>query len=99
MHDLAFFRANLDSIAQRLATRGYQLEVEQFRALDAERRAALTEAEQLKAQVNTKSAEVAKLRKAGQDTNGHPARSARHRRARFGAGSKSESRGRCVPRI
>jgi seryl-tRNA synthetase len=69
MHDLSFFRANLDSIAQRLATRGFQLDVEQFRALDAERRAALTEAEQLKAQVNSKSAEVAKLRKQGQDTN------------------------------
>ena len=35
MHDLSFFRTNLDSIAQRLATRGYQLDVEQFRALDA----------------------------------------------------------------
>jgi seryl-tRNA synthetase len=69
MHDLSFFRTNLDSIAQRLATRGYQLDVEQFRALDTERRAALTEAEQLKAQVNAKSAEVAKLRKQGQDTN------------------------------
>ena len=69
MHDLSFFRSNLDSIAQRLATRGYQLDVEQFRALDTERRAALTEAEQLKAQVNAKSAEVAKLRKQGQDTN------------------------------
>jgi len=68
MHDLAFFRTNLDSIAQRLATRGYQLDVEQFRALDTERRAALTEAEQLKAQVNAKSGEVGKLRKAGQDT-------------------------------
>src|SRR5271170_2282066 len=69
MHDLSFFRANLDSIAQRLATRGYQLDVEQFRALDNDRRAALTEAEQLKAQVNAKSAEVGKLRKAGQDTS------------------------------
>src|SRR3984885_2044095 len=69
MHDLSYFRTNLDSIAQRLATRGYQLDVEQFRALDTERRAALTEAEQLKAQVNAKSAEVAKLRKQGQDTN------------------------------
>jgi seryl-tRNA synthetase len=69
MHDLAFFRANLDSIAERLATRGYQLDVDQFRALDAERRAALTEAEQRKAQVNAKSAEVAKLRKQGLDTN------------------------------
>ncbi len=68
MHDLSFFRANLDSIAQRLATRGYQLDLEQFRALDAERRSALTESEQLKAQRNAKSAEVAKLRKEGQDT-------------------------------
>jgi seryl-tRNA synthetase len=67
MHDLSFFRANLDSIAQRLATRGYQLDVEQFRALDTDRRNALTEAEQLKAQMNSKSAEVAKLRKQGLD--------------------------------
>jgi seryl-tRNA synthetase len=69
MHDLSFFRANLDTIAQRLATRGYPLDVEQFRALDSERRAALTETEQLKAQVNAKTAEVGKLRKAGQDTS------------------------------
>jgi len=68
MHDLSFFRANLDSIAQRLATRGYQLDLEQFRALDAERRAALTQTEQLRAQKNAKSAEVLKLRKEGKDT-------------------------------
>src|SRR5580693_8425341 len=68
MHDLSFFRANLDAIAQRLATRGYQLDIEQFRTLDGERRAALTEAEQLKAQKNVKSAEVGKLRKDGRDT-------------------------------
>lgn len=68
MHDLSFFRANLDSIAQRLATRGYQLDLDQFRALDSERREALTQAEQLKAQVNAKSAEIGKLRQAGQDT-------------------------------
>jgi seryl-tRNA synthetase len=70
MHDISFFRANLDSIAERLATRGYQLEVEYFKALDADRRAALTEAEQLKAQLNAKSVEVGKLRKSGQDTSG-----------------------------
>jgi seryl-tRNA synthetase len=68
MHDLASFRANLDAIAQRLATRGYQLDIDQFRALDAERRAALTDAEQLKAQKNAKSAEVGKLRREGHDT-------------------------------
>jgi seryl-tRNA synthetase len=69
MHDLSFFRANLDSIAQRLATRGYQLDVEQFRALDSERRAALTQAETLKAQKNAKSVQVGKLKKDGQDTS------------------------------
>ena len=68
MHDLSYFRANLDAIADRLATRGFQLDVEQFRALDSERRAALTQAEQLKAQKNAKSAEIGKLRKDGQDT-------------------------------
>jgi len=67
MHDLASFRSNLDSIAERLRTRGYQLDVEQFRSLDAERRAALTEAEQLKAQKNELSAQIPKLRAAGQD--------------------------------
>ena len=68
MHDLSYFRGNLDAIAARLATRGYELDVEAFRALDAERRATLTESETLKAQRNTESGEIAKLRKAGTDT-------------------------------
>src|SRR5580692_12908098 len=68
MHDLSFFRSNLDSIAERLAARGYQLDVEKFRVLDSERRAALTQAEQLKAEKNAKSAEVGKLKREGQDT-------------------------------
>jgi seryl-tRNA synthetase len=67
MHDLSFFRTNLDSIAQRLATRGYQLDVEQFRALDTERRAALTETEKLKAQRNELSAQIPKLKAEGKD--------------------------------
>ncbi|HLG97072.1 MAG TPA: serine--tRNA ligase [Bryobacteraceae bacterium] len=68
MHDLSQFRANLDSYAARLATRGFQLDVEQFRALDTERRAAVTESEQLKAQRNAESQEISKLRKQGVDT-------------------------------
>ena len=68
MHDLSYFRANLDAIAARLGERGYQLDLEAFRALDAERRAALTESEGLQAQRNAESAEIAKLRKAGVDT-------------------------------
>ena len=68
MHDLSQFRANLDAIAQRLATRGFQLNTEEFRTLDSERRAAVTESEQIKALRNTFSAEIAKLRKEGVDT-------------------------------
>ncbi|MGE5646837.1 MAG: serine--tRNA ligase [Acidobacteriota bacterium] len=68
MYDLNFFRSNLDSIAARLAARGFSLNVEEFRGLDARRRAAVTETEQLKALRNSESAEIARLRKAGADT-------------------------------
>jgi seryl-tRNA synthetase len=68
MHDLNFFRSNLDTIATRLAARGFTLNVDEFRALDAGRRAVLTEAEQLKALRNSESGEIAKLRKQGADT-------------------------------
>ena len=68
MHDLSFFRNNLESIAQRLATRGFQLDLAQFRELDSERRAAVTESEQLKAQRNAASNEINTLRKQGVDT-------------------------------
>jgi seryl-tRNA synthetase len=67
MYDLSFFRQNLDAIATRLADRGFTLDVEAFRQLDTERRAALTESEQLKALRKTESQEIGKLIKAGQD--------------------------------
>src|SRR6202166_2937753 len=69
MYDLSFFRQNLDSIALRLADRGFALDVEAFRQLDAERRAALTESEQLKAQRKSESQEIGKLIKSGQDAS------------------------------
>ncbi len=62
------FRANLDAIAQRLSTRGLVLPVEQFRELDARRRAAITETEELRRDQNNLSREVARLRKEGADT-------------------------------
>ncbi len=68
MHDLSFFRTNLDAVAERLATRGFALDVEAFRAMDGERRAALTESESLKAQRNAESMEIGKKKKAGEDT-------------------------------
>lgn len=69
MHDLGTFRANLDGIAQRLSTRGMTLDAEQFRRLDADRRAAITEAEQLQAEKNLTSREVGKRRKEGADAS------------------------------
>jgi len=67
MHDLHYFRSNLDLMAEKLATRGFELDVAAFRELDRERRAAITESEQLKAQKNIESAEIGKLRKQGLD--------------------------------
>jgi len=69
MHELSFFRANLDAVAQRLATRGFQLDIASFRSMDTERRSAITESEQLKAQKNAESAEIGKLRKQGLDAS------------------------------
>ena len=69
MHDLNFFRSNLDAVAARLATRNFALNVEEFRDLDTRRRAAVTEAEQLKALRNSESAEVGKLKRQGIDTS------------------------------
>ena len=45
MHDMGTFRANLDMIAERLSARGFTLPVEQYRELDARRRAAITESD------------------------------------------------------
>ena len=68
MHDLGLFRAHLDAMAERLATRGLTLPLEEFRDLDKRRRAAITEAEQLRAEQNALSREIPKLKQAGQDT-------------------------------
>ena len=86
MHDLGFFRANFEKIAQRLSTRGAISGLDQFRELDKRRRAAITEAEELKARRNTESAEIAELRKAGRRHRRAAAAGARHRRAWLGAG-------------
>src|SRR4051794_27020904 len=69
MHDLAYFRANLDAIAERLTTRGFNLDAAEFRELDTQRRAALTEAENLQAERKKQSEEIGKLKKSGADTS------------------------------
>ncbi len=68
MYDFAFFRSNLENIAGRLAARGYQLDLERFRDLDRQRRAAVTDSEHLQAKRNAASAAIGKLRQQGVDT-------------------------------
>ncbi|MBS1833509.1 MAG: serine--tRNA ligase [Acidobacteria bacterium] len=68
MHDLNWFRNNLDAAAARLALRPFLIDKEQFLTLDSQRRAAVTEAETLKAERNSASMEIGKLKKAGADT-------------------------------
>lgn len=69
MHDLNYFRTNLDAVLDRLATRGFTIDREQFRALDLKRRTAMTESQTLQAEVNAKSKEIGPMKKAGADTS------------------------------
>jgi len=68
MHDLAQFRANFDQIVQRLATRGIPLNLDQFRELDARRRAAITQSEELKKRKNEETAKIVQLKREKVDT-------------------------------
>ncbi|HEY6447505.1 MAG TPA: serine--tRNA ligase [Acidobacteriaceae bacterium] len=71
MHDLGFVRANLELVEKKLRDRGAEPAalLGNFRELDQRRRERITEAEQLKAQRNKLSEEVARLKKSGQDAN------------------------------
>jgi seryl-tRNA synthetase len=70
MIDLAFVRANLALVEEKLRARGMDPAVAlgDFAALDRERRDAITQVETLKAQRNKLTEEIAKLRREGADT-------------------------------
>jgi seryl-tRNA synthetase len=70
MLDLAFVRANLALVQQKLAKRNADAAalLHNFATLDSERRNAITEVEQLKAQRNTLSAQFGKLKREGAGT-------------------------------
>jgi seryl-tRNA synthetase len=68
MYDLAYFRSQFDQIAQRLATRANPPNLDQFRDLDARRRTAIAQVEELKRRRNEESARIAQLKREGVDT-------------------------------
>ncbi|MGC2527169.1 MAG: serine--tRNA ligase [Candidatus Acidiferrum sp.] len=70
MHDLNYFRDHLDVFAEMAKKRGAALDLEGFRALDKERRELITATEQLKAQRNKASDEIARLKKAKENADG-----------------------------
>jgi seryl-tRNA synthetase len=69
MLDLNFVRDNLPLVEAKLRQRGLRPSeiLKDFAQVDAQRRAAITSAETMKAQRNRASEEVAKLKKSGQD--------------------------------
>src|SRR5260370_16707068 len=63
MHDLNYFRDHLDVFAEVAKKRGAVLDLDEFRALDKERRELITETEALRAQRNKASDEIGRLKK------------------------------------
>ena len=69
MHDLSYFREHLDVFADMANKRGIALDLDGFRALDKERRELITSTEQLKAQRNKASDEIARLKRAKENAD------------------------------
>jgi seryl-tRNA synthetase len=69
MHDLSYFREHLDVFAEMAKKRGAALDLDAFRTVDKERRELITSTEQLKAQRNKASDEIAGLKKAKQNAD------------------------------
>src|SRR5712664_3013918 len=69
MHDLNYFRDHLDVFAEMAKKRGAALDLDSFRRLDKERRELITRTEQLKAQRNRASDEIARLKKEKQNAD------------------------------
>lgn len=69
MLDIQLFRKDIDAVAQRLATRGYQLDVATFQALEAERKQLQTQTEDLQARRNTLSKQIGMLKGKGEDAS------------------------------
>jgi len=67
MLDVKLLREDLDRVKARMATRGAEIDWDQFVALDRARRDALANIERLKEKKNRLSGEIGKLKKSGGD--------------------------------
>lgn len=69
MLDIQLFRKDIDAVAQRLATRGFQLDVAAFQALETERKQLQTQTEELQARRNSLSKQIGMLKGKGEDAS------------------------------
>ncbi|MFC0711333.1 serine--tRNA ligase [Azorhizophilus paspali] len=67
MLDSKLVRTQLQEIAGRLATRGFQLDVARFESLEAQRKAVQTRTEQLQAERNARSKAIGQAKSRGED--------------------------------
>lgn len=70
MLDIQLLRKDIDAVAQRLATRGFQLDVATFQTLEAERKQLQTQTEDLQARRNSLSKQIGMLKGKGEDASG-----------------------------
>jgi len=68
MIDIQLLRKDIDTVAARLATRKFQLDVATFNALEAERKAIQTRTEELQGKRNSLSKQIGMLKGKGEDT-------------------------------
>lgn len=69
MLDIQLLRNDLDSVAQRLAARGYTLDTEAFAGLEGERKALQTRMQELQARRNATSKQIGEAKRKGEDTS------------------------------
>ncbi|WP_211947248.1 serine--tRNA ligase [Cupriavidus yeoncheonensis] len=69
MLDTQLFRKDIDAVAQRLATRGFQLDVAAFQALESERKQLQTQTEELQSRRNSLSKQIGMLKGKGEDAS------------------------------
>ncbi len=68
MLDINQLRTDIDAIAARLADRGFKLDVDHFRELEAQRKASQTQTQELQAKRNSLSKQIGVAKAKGEDT-------------------------------
>lgn len=69
MIDIQLLRNDIDAVAKRLATRGYELDVEKFRTLESTRKSIQSEVQQLQTRRNDVAKQVGKAKRDGGDSS------------------------------